>query len=121
MQVSLFDVGDPARPARLAQYKLAFGYSEAEFEPHAFLYWPATKLLVVPTYRGSSGAALALRVGDSAFTELGNVTHPAPGPIRRSLVIGDTLWTVSDSGLAADELRSGAAPLARVAWLPYSS
>ena len=119
MQVSLFDVGDPARPTRLAQYKLGYGYSEAEYEPHAFLYWPATKLLVVPVYQASSGA-VALRVGDSAFTELGTVTHPASGPIRRSLVVGDTLWTVSDGGLAADQLRSGASPLARVAWLPYS-
>jgi uncharacterized secreted protein with C-terminal beta-propeller domain len=119
MQVSLFDVGDPAKPTRLAQYKLGYGYSEAEYEPHAFLYWPATKLLVVPVYQASSGA-VALRVGDTAFTELGTVTHPASGQIRRSLVIGDTLWTVSDGGLAADEVRSGATPLARVAWLPYT-
>src|SRR5262249_36601897 len=43
-QLSLFDVSDPAQPKRLAQYHVQFGHSEAEFDPHAFLYWPADKL-----------------------------------------------------------------------------
>src|SRR5690606_17502076 len=47
-QVSLFDVGDLARPSRIAQYHVRYGHSEAEFDPHAFLYWPRTGLLVVP-------------------------------------------------------------------------
>jgi len=47
-QVSLFDVSDPAAPVRLAAYDLQFGHSEAEFDPHAFLYWPGSRLLVIP-------------------------------------------------------------------------
>jgi hypothetical protein len=47
-QVSLFDVGNPASPKRLAQFHVQYGHSEAEFDPHAFLYWPATNLLVIP-------------------------------------------------------------------------
>jgi hypothetical protein len=47
-QVSLFDVGNPASPKRLAQFHVQYGHSEAEFDPHAFLYWPDTNLLVIP-------------------------------------------------------------------------
>ena len=126
-QVSLFDVADPAHPTRLAQYHAQWSNSEAEFEPHAFLYWPTTGLLVVPLSVGHGGdgggdGALALRVGDTALTEVGTLSHPSTGgvpyspAIRRSLVIGDTLWTVSDTGLAADNLGS----LRRIAWLPYT-
>jgi uncharacterized secreted protein with C-terminal beta-propeller domain len=48
LQVSLFDVSDPARPSRLSRYALPGGYSQAESDPHAFLYWPATGTLVIP-------------------------------------------------------------------------
>jgi hypothetical protein len=49
-QVSLFDVTDLSAPARLANYTLHGTYSEAQFDPHAFLYWPqgAGGLVVVP-------------------------------------------------------------------------
>ena len=43
-QISLFDVRDPAKPNRLAQYHVQGAHSEAEFDPHAFLYWPQTGL-----------------------------------------------------------------------------
>ena len=137
-QVSLFDVTDPAHTNRIGQYRVQWGHSDAEFDPHAFLYWPATRLLVIPisapgsavansggaTVRPSAPAygALALRVDDAGFTELGLVTHPAVGGyqyasmIHRSLIIGDTLWTISDAGLAADN----AATLTRLAWIPFS-
>jgi hypothetical protein len=47
-QVSLFDVSNPASPRRLSQFHVQYGHSAAEFDPHAFLYWPATNLLVIP-------------------------------------------------------------------------
>jgi len=52
-QISLFDVSDLASPVRLATYDVQFGHSEAEFDPHAFLYWPATRLLVIPVEQAS--------------------------------------------------------------------
>jgi Beta propeller domain len=55
-QISLFDVSDLGTPVRLATYDLQLGHSEAEFDPHAFLYWPATRLLVIPVQL-SSGVA----------------------------------------------------------------
>jgi uncharacterized secreted protein with C-terminal beta-propeller domain len=123
-QVSLFDVRDLANPARMAQFKLAGTYSEAEFEPHAFLYWPADGLLVVPLQgRGTATnsriaptqGALVLRVSDSAIGEVGFVSHPSYSPIRRSLIIDSTLWTVSDAGLMASDKNS----LARLAWIAF--
>jgi hypothetical protein len=122
-QVSLFDVADPTRPQRLANHSVGdHGYSEAEFDPHAFLYWPDTRLLVVPVQKygreGGEFGALLIRVTDRALTEVGWITHPVGGwsraVIRRSLVIGDELWTVSDAGVMATTIDGSR----RVAWLP---
>jgi hypothetical protein len=132
-QVSLFDVADLTNPARLAQYTLDGAQSEAEFEPHAFLYWPAEGLLVLPlqgkgpmasngTRQAPSTGALVLRISGTDIRQVGFLSHPgtpqnggyAP-PIRRSLIIDTTLWTVSETGLMASDSRS----LARLAWIPF--
>jgi hypothetical protein len=111
VQVSLFDVSDPTRPARLARYDLpGSGHSTAEFDPHAFLFWPATGLMVVPIRAG----ALALRVTGNALQKAGDL-DPKGGALLRSLVVGTTLWTVTTGGLAAADLGS----LTEQAWLPY--
>ncbi|ADU10829.1 MULTISPECIES: beta-propeller domain-containing protein [Micromonospora] len=135
-QVSLFDVADPARPARIAQHHVPGGWSEAEHDPHAFLYWEPERLVVLPvrqpgvvtdradgTRRPPSGGVLALRIGDKGFTVAGAVDHPgvlADGgewaPIRRSLMIDGVLWTVSDAGLKATAL-SG---MTTLAWVPLT-
>jgi uncharacterized secreted protein with C-terminal beta-propeller domain len=120
-QVSLFDVSDPAAPSRTAQYHLASAYSEAEYDPHAFLYWPATGTLVVPIsiYQGAgtTNGALVLRVRDGSLTEVGTV-RPVQSRewngVRRSLVVGGTLWTLTADGLQANDLGT----LAQQAWIP---
>ncbi|GIJ22075.1 beta-propeller domain-containing protein [Micromonospora lutea] len=108
LQVSLFDVRDPGRPDRLDQWHLPGGWSHAEHDPHAFLYRPDTGLVALPV---DAGVRL-LRVGDDTISEIGEVTHPFRnvrnrsqwGPqVRRSLVVGDVLWTVSEAGLRATE------------------
>lgn len=53
LQVSLFDVADPADPQRLDQLTIEDGYSEVEYDHHAFLHWPATGLTVLPYQRWS--------------------------------------------------------------------
>ena len=124
LQVSLFDVADPAKPKRLAQYHVADGYSDAEFDPHALLWWPTTSLLVVPmttwSTRGSESVALALRVTDDlALTD--RVEQPttagAQPMILRSLVVGDVLWTLSDAGLQASNLST----MDRLGWLAFDA
>jgi hypothetical protein len=125
-QVSLFDVSNLDKPARLSQYHVADSSSEAEYDPHAFLYWAKDRLLVVPlmSYDKNKGTsqmnALVLRVGESGFTELSRLTHrgaPDTGMIRRSLVVGDTLWTVSDAGLMA----TGTSAMDTRAWLKWDA
>ena len=115
-QVSLFDVHDPAKPERLAQYHLPGAYSEAEYDPHAFLYWPTTGLLVLPVtdQGGDDGGSLVLRLSGNGFSELGTVRHPT-GTLRRALVIGDDLWTVSDAGLMA----TSGDRATQLAWVPF--
>ena len=116
-QVSLFDVSDPAAPRRLAQYHLNNATSEAEWDPHALLWWPATGLLVVPVMNGydtASPGALALRVTASGLTPVGTVRLPTNDAVRRSLVVGDVLWTLSDAGLQASDLST----MDRLSWLP---
>ncbi len=127
-QVSLFDVSNLSDPKRLAQFHLRYGHSEAEFDPHAFLYWPQTGLLVVPVNVHSgqlpASGALVLKVGTNGITELGTISHPwldqpdqkLPGQIRRSLVIGDVLWTLSSAGLKANDIDT----LDVLAWLPWT-
>ncbi|MEV0002659.1 beta-propeller domain-containing protein [Micromonospora sp. NPDC050980] len=137
LQVSLFDVADPARPTRIARHHVAQGWSDAEFDPHAFLWWAPQRLVVLPVMRpgvvtggvggegdrGAPGAeVLALRLGADGFTVAGTIAHPPSltdgsewsKRIRRSLVVDGVLWTVSDAGLKATTLTG----LTTVAWVP---
>ncbi len=142
-QVSLFDVSDLAAPTRLATFALAGAISRAEFDPHAFLYWPGSHLMVVPLQvtgpvagapvtpgvaaqspDGPQPGALVLRIDDSGITETGFITQPDttnttryPGfsLIERSLVIGQTLWTISTAGAIASDLTT----LRQQGWVPF--
>ncbi|GGM70425.1 hypothetical protein GCM10012275_46000 [Longimycelium tulufanense] len=112
-QISLFDTSDPARPTRIATHQVPSTRSEVEDDPHAFLYWPATGHIVVSVYgrpRGVSQGmvatgALVLRLEDNALTEIGFLHHPGEryGGPRRALMIGNTLWTVANSGALASD------------------
>ncbi|MGP3958500.1 beta-propeller domain-containing protein [Nonomuraea sp. 3N208] len=119
-QVSLFDVSDPASPRRLSQLFQKESGSEAEWDPHAFLYWPKTGLSVIPLTQQNESGALVLKIDDSGVSKLGMIKHPAqsgqdyqPG-IQRSMVIGDTIWTFSQEGIQVND----AATLASQAWIP---
>ncbi|GAA1769977.1 beta-propeller domain-containing protein [Luedemannella helvata] len=127
-QVAVFDVADLDKPRRVSRLTITGSSSDAEYDPHAFLYWPATGTVVLPTYDhdrfdGRQGAtAVVLRVVGSDVRTVGSLTHPVRGgsepyqsKITRSLVIDGVLWTVSDAGLQANDLGT----LARQAWLPY--
>ena len=129
-QVSLFDTADPAGAKRLAQYHLSYAYSEAESDPHAFLYWPDKGLLVLPISGGGvdengqlreTTGAVVLKLGGGSFEQVGMVTHTSEqygGPMvpRRAMVIGNELWTVSEAGMMVNDLDS----LSQLAWLPFT-
>ena len=125
-QVSLFDVSDPAAPRRIAQRTLGTDWSEAEAEPHAFLWWAPTSTLVLPAQSfGADGSAAFLgAVGltvarDTGITPIARVRHPDAGsawaPVRRALVVGDALYTLSDTGVMASDL----AGLQRRSWTAF--
>jgi Beta propeller domain len=142
-QVSLFDVSDLAAPTRLATFALTAAISNAEFDPHAFLYWPAAHLMVVPLQATGMAAgapvppggaaqspdaprsgALVLRIDHSGITETGFITQPDttsttgyPGypPVERSLIIGQTLWTISTAGAMTSDLTT----LRQQEWIPF--
>lgn len=129
-QVSIFDVSDLAAPVRTHQYTLAEGYSEAEYDHHAFLYWEPESLAVFPMTVWSwedqvddvFTGVMALRVDpDTGIEELAAIGHPAPmddywaAQPRRSIVIEDSLYTVSELGLKASSLDD----FSDLAWITF--
>ena len=135
-QLSLFDVSDPAAPTRIAQATLAEGtYSDVEFDHRAFLHWPATGTTVLPisryTYDEATqtedyfvGAA-GFDVGTDAISHIADISHGSPDMegseneawpgIRRSLVIGGIVYTVSERGLMGSEMET----LTRDSWTSF--
>jgi hypothetical protein len=126
-QVAVFDVTDLAAPRRVDRLTVPGSYSDAEYDPHAFLYWPADGTVVLPLYSWAlddgelHASAAVLRVAGGDVRQVGELAHPVRGNdawrarITRSLVIDRTLWTVSDAGLMANDLST----LSRTAWLPF--
>jgi hypothetical protein len=131
-QVSTFDVRDLAAPAEEDRLSFPDSYSPVEHDHKAFLWWPASRVAVVPieTYtfdRSGRGGlpflgAVAVDVGtDGQLVERGRVTHQDKAgvdaylAISRSLVVGDTLFTVSEAGLLASDL----ATLAERGWVAF--
>jgi hypothetical protein len=73
---------------------------------------------VVPIQSFSDGASAAVgfAVGDADVRELGRVAHPDRSPVRRTLVVGDRVVTVSDSGVATSDLST----LRSRSWLAFT-
>lgn len=122
-QVSLFDVSDPSAPTKLAGHVVRNGWSEAEYEARAFLYWAPTGQLVIPMGTNNRAGALVLEVGTDTLTEVGWVTAPTQSQasgngesVRRSLVIGDQLFTVWSDGIQGSDLDT----LDELTWIPFS-
>jgi uncharacterized secreted protein with C-terminal beta-propeller domain len=113
LQVSLFDVSDLARPRRLQKAQLGerWSGSAVEWDHHAFLWWPAASLAVLPVDSRDFSGAVGLRVGRaSGILEVGRISHEGAGaswtpPVSRAVVAGDRLLTVSDLGVKASALQ----------------
>jgi Beta propeller domain len=121
-QLSLFDVSNLRKPVRLRQRALGSdSSSEAEYDHHAFLYWPATRLAVMPVedYRKRFTGAIGFRIDPArGIDEVGRVSHGDDSfdvPVGRSLVVGDRLYTVSVRGVKASDLET----LADRGWMPF--
>ena len=132
-QVSVFDVRDPADPVRIDQFTLSKGSSsQVEYDHHAFLYWEPTGLAMIPIQQwwwdekseSSFFGAVGLTVDDDGdLREIRRVVHPGGdddswdwrAQIMRSIVIGDSVYTVSAKGIMRSDIDS----LAEEAWLDF--
>jgi uncharacterized secreted protein with C-terminal beta-propeller domain len=112
VQFSLFDISDPASPRRIDTQTYGGGAAAAEFDPKAFLYWQPRNLIIAPTNlhgdqrgRGAFSGLVLLRANADGLSELGRLaTTGAHGSVSRSLVIGDTVYVLSDQALQANSL-----------------
>ena len=115
-QISLFDVSDLAHPTRIAHASLGQGWSVAESDHHAFLYWPATGLVMVPFGQ----QAVGMHVSKAGIEEIGRVVQldaksSSLPEIERSLVVRGAVLTVSAQGVKASSLST----LADIGWAGF--
>jgi uncharacterized secreted protein with C-terminal beta-propeller domain len=111
-QLSIFDVSNLRRPTLLHHAPVGPGWSEAESDHHAFLFWPRTGLVVIPFDVRAVGFRVSRARG---IDELARIEHTPNAAIHRSLVVGDTVLTVSDAGVKASSL----ATLADRGWAAF--
>jgi uncharacterized secreted protein with C-terminal beta-propeller domain len=112
VQFSLFDISDPASPRRIDTQTYGGGAAAAEFDPKAFLYWQPRNLIIAPTSlhgdhrgRGAFSGLVLLRANADGLSELGRLaTTDAYGTAARSMVIGDSVYILSDHALQANSL-----------------
>ena len=120
-QVALFDVTDPSNPRQLDKVTFPGASSGAEWDHHAFLYWPGSEnggLMVIPL-QGQKGdewwnGSVAIELEGS---RLGPITELAQnGYVMRNLVVDDQLLTVSDLGVQSFDLGT----FSEGAWVAFS-
>lgn len=129
LQVSIFDVSDPARPTRTASKTLPG--LRAAGDHRAFLYWKPTGSIILPAagYEPVEGSperrpfwgAISFSERDG-LNEQWRVTH-ADRPsaragyalIERLVVVGDRIFSFSDAGVLTSQLSDGV----DVAWRAY--
>jgi uncharacterized secreted protein with C-terminal beta-propeller domain len=120
-QLSVFDVSTPADPTLRSRVYVNGGYSPAEDDHHAFLWWAKDRLVILPMSDEQSPTTeiAVYHVTDTGVIGKVGAVQPPTGPgyvgIERSLVIGGVLYVVSDGGVLASDLHS----LKRVAWIPF--
>lgn len=122
LQVSLFDVSDPARPVRIDNIVFPNAYSAAQQEHHAFTWWPKTGQLFLPISESAYGGVIAIEVepssgfGTKTRVAHASVTNGAPYiSVMRTVVVGSRLLSVADIGL----LTSGLPGLQPQSWLAW--
>lgn len=141
LQLSLFDVSDAAAPKQIHKETIGseWGWSEALFDHKAFLWWGKTGLTMLPLewssydenqgYTWEQGAFGFTVDKEAGISLLGDVQHPQQqggcvdefdcyywsSALRRSMVIGDLVYTLSDVGLKASYLSD----LTEAHWLAF--
>ena len=115
LQVSLFDISDPAAPTQVAKQTWKDHYSEVEHEHRAFTYWPQTGQLFLPanawdeeTSKEWVGVVSASVEGQSLSqgpaAQLGGSGGQTWDYARRTVVIGDSLWILGEQSVRVTDL-----------------
>lgn len=115
VQISLFDISDLRNPTRLDSRAFGGRWAETEVEQdhHAFLWWQPERLAVVPmtiihdeTMDPVQFGAQGVRVDRAnGIRPISFLEHPGVHQgIRRALVVGDRLVTVSAAGVLSSAL-----------------
>lgn len=129
LQLSLFDVRDLANPVRIAHYLIDPGNdwtwswqsSLAEWDHHAFSYFPESRILAVPVegsgfrddvWQRQSNLWVFQLDNLSSFRLLGTVEHE--DMVQRSLRIEDMLYSIALDSVQVQPLADVNAAVARV-------
>lgn len=84
-KLQLFDVSSLSTPTLLTSYELGPGWSDALYDPHAFLYYEPLKLLTIPYFSSGSDAngfytytsgLNVFDIGASSITQRGIISAP---------------------------------------------
>ena len=115
-QMSLFDVSDPANPQQISVLPIG-GYSEAEWDHKAFLFWPEDGTIVIPVsplwggcgpavdclagrVTSSGGGVVVAQLQGRTLVGRGTIQHEVQNdtgcwnPLQRSMVIGSEIVTI---------------------------
>ena len=136
-QISMFDVGNFARPTQQDREELvsdgSWGWSEALYEHKAFQYFAPRKLLAVPLSASRYdelgwhyvSTLELIRVDPiTGLSSYGSIDHTAffqtSDPeqywyytdVRRSIFMGDYIYAISDRGITVHDLADPSTPVA---------
>ena len=114
-KAALYDVEDLDNPKVITTWSPGSGRSSAEWDHHAFLWWPPEGIAVLPIrdWKNDKAEAVLLKIENGDLEEFGRITHSERGsppdakpefmiPIERSLIVGGEIWTYSRGQLQAN-------------------
>jgi inhibitor of cysteine peptidase len=108
LKVTLFDATDFDDPEEVDSYIFDGKYSssEAQWDHRAVGYYPEFDTLAIP-FRSTDGKGLKVFGVDAedGFDEVGDITHSGE-QIRRSLVINDELYAISNGQVTAHDIKT---------------
>ena len=114
-KAALYNVENLDDPKVVSTWLPGSGRSSAEWDHHAFLWWPPESIAVLPIrdWRNDKAEAVMLKIENGDLEEFGRITHSERGspldakpefmiPIERSLIVGGEIWTYSHGQLQAN-------------------
>jgi uncharacterized secreted protein with C-terminal beta-propeller domain len=100
LQVSLFDVTDMKHPKRLSLFTIDGGWgasSQAEYDHHAFSYFPAQHILALPVWSWNGGGASTVLLNvdlESGLSKAGVISQGWGWGQQRTVRIGEFIYVI---------------------------